>query len=210
MTMPRLFVIAVLTVLFSGCASNVPRAIQDPVPGAPEVAAVTADPAVYRGRTVRWGGAIARVENRDNETVVEIVAFRLDAFGEPIRDDRSAGRFLARKAGFLDPQIYARDRMLTVVGTVEGVQPGKVGEQVLSLPVVNATEAYLWPRRLERRDNFWCDHGYWGASPYFRYRYPGLWGPYYPGIGWRHPGIYPYGLWDPFWGSYYGPGGCRW
>jgi outer membrane lipoprotein len=209
MMTPRLVVIAALTVLFSGCASNVPKAIQEPVAGAPDLAAVSADPDVYKGRAVRWGGAIARVENREKETVVEIVAFRLDAFGEPIRADRSAGRFLARKREFLDPQIYARDRMLTVAGTVDGVETGKVGEQSLRLPVVNVTEAHLWPRRLDYRDDFWCNHGYWGASPYYRYRYPGLWGPYYPGA-WRHPGLYPYGVWDPFWGPFYGPGGCRW
>lgn len=210
MKTPRLVTIALLGWLMSGCASNVPKSISQPVAGAPTLAAVVADPEVYRGRAVRWGGSIARIENRDNETWLEIVAMRLDAFGEPYREDRSAGRFLARTSGFLDPQIYARDRMVTIAGTLEGAEPGKVGEQSLMLPVVAATDAYLWPRRLDRRDDYWCRYGYWGPSPYFRYRYPGLWGPYYPGIGWRHPGYYPYGFWDPFWGPYYGPGGCRW
>ena len=47
---------------------------------------------------VRWGGAIASVENRRDETWIEIVE-------RPLNTDKSAGRFLARVDGFLDPAV---------------------------------------------------------------------------------------------------------
>lgn len=206
MNVVRISTLVLMALLLNACASNIPREISEPVSGAPNLSAVLANPKAFDNQPVRWGGTIARVENRKDETLVEIVARRLDAFGEPLPDDHSEGRFLARNPGFLDPQIYARDRAVTVFGTLRGTQNGKVGEQTLSYPLVDASKFYLWPKRRDWRDDPWCREAYWHAPIFYRYRYPGFWG-YGP---WGPPFGYPYGLWDPFWGPYSGPNDCRW
>ena len=52
---------------------------------------------------------------------------------------------LITTAEFLDPAIYARDRQITVVGTVSGVEERPVGDVSYRYPVVTAQHVRLWP-----------------------------------------------------------------
>jgi outer membrane lipoprotein len=177
--------------------------IRNPVAGAPKLEAVATDAAPYQGQYVRWGGTVASVENKANETWLEIVAKRLDAFGEPKYEDKTEGRFLARYEGFLDPKIYGADRQVTVYGVIEPSEPGKIGEQPYIYPVVKAEKVYLWPQRVSWRDDPWCRDYYW-HSPFY-YPYPYRYSPF-----WRHYWLgYPYYWGDPFWGPFGYPGYCR-
>ncbi|MDZ7735605.1 MAG: Slp family lipoprotein [Gammaproteobacteria bacterium] len=60
----RLLVTLVPILLATGCASNVPRAIQEAPAGNPTVSEVRDDIDRLPGTRVRWGGTIASVENR--------------------------------------------------------------------------------------------------------------------------------------------------
>lgn len=95
--------------------------------------------------TVRWGGTIAGVHNRaDNTTVVEIVSRPLYTGGRPIHDDRSDGRFLAEVGEFLDPQIVEVGRDMTVLGELVERRSGKIGEADYVFPVVTVQEYKYW------------------------------------------------------------------
>jgi len=98
------------------------------------------------GAHVRWGGKIASVESRAEETCFEIVSAPLDRAARP-RIDRDAtyGRFLACNPSFFDPAIFAAGRVLTVVGTVRSVDAGTVGDRHYRFPVVQADVVFLWP-----------------------------------------------------------------
>lgn len=48
------------------------------------------------------------------ETVMKVRQTELDIEKRPQTLDRSAGRFLVKSAGFLDPEIYKEGREITV------------------------------------------------------------------------------------------------
>ncbi len=89
-----------LALTLAGCAGDIPRPIREAP--AVRIALTTAlkNPEQQRAAAVRWGGAIASVENRRDATWIEIVEQPLDAYGQPQDTDKSEGRFLARVDGF--------------------------------------------------------------------------------------------------------------
>ena len=102
------------------------------------------------GDRVRWGGTIADVQVREDETCFEVVSTPLDRRARPVAEgDATYGRFLACNPGFFDPAIYAAEREITVVGTVRAVEAGTVGERHYRFPVVAAEIVYLWAERPE-------------------------------------------------------------
>lgn len=134
------------------------------------------------GERVRWGGEIVSATPEASETCFEIVSKLLDREARPGSGDESFGRFIACAPGFYDPAIYAPGREVTVVGTVEPVTDGQVGEVEYAFARVRAETVYLWPRRVPR-DVVYYPYGYgWGWG------YPGWgWG---GGVGWGWGGRY--------------------
>ena len=53
------------------------------------------------GKPIRWGGAIARIDNKQDSTTFEIVHYPLNGFGRPLSDDESIGRFRIKVNGFM-------------------------------------------------------------------------------------------------------------
>ena len=140
----------ILSVALSACASNVPRAISQE-PGTPiSVAQARGGIENLSGQSVRWGGKIAGVENHKTETWVEIVQLPLNHFGRPVEGDSSDGRFIARIEGFLDPQVYTKDRLITVAGTLEKITQRPIGEYSYTYPLMHAVVYYLWSPTADR------------------------------------------------------------
>lgn len=141
----KAIVLIFLILTLGGCASDIPRPIQI----APEVnvsyAQALKEPDKLRGTAVRWGGVIANVENRSDETWIEIVDQPLEKYGYPHATDRSAGRFLAQVSGFVDPVLYTTQRRITVAGKLEGTQQQRIGEHPYTYPVVRVEHLHLWP-----------------------------------------------------------------
>ena len=165
--------VLLLTLALAGCASDIPRPIREAPAEDIALAQALKNPEQHRGTAVRWGGAITAVENRRDETWIEIVERPLDAYGQPRDTDKSAGRFLVRVRGFLDPAIFAAKRLVTTAGSLDGNSVRTIGEHPYTYPVVRADSIYLWPPppKTER--------------PYY---YPPYWyDPWYP---WGYP--YPY------------------
>lgn len=162
----RLLPLAALT----GCATGPNPFAEDAAPAdVPSVAAVRADAERYRGQEVRWGGTIARVMNRPEETCLEVVATDLERGGRPEIEDRSAGRFIGCIDRFLDPAVYAEGRELTVIGTVAGVESGLIDQYRYQYPLVDIQRARLWepePVYAYRGPPYWNDPVY-GFYPYW-------------------------------------------
>jgi len=99
----------------------------------------------YRGRTVILGGYILQTENQASETILKVLQVPFRVGEDPDLRDLSQGRFTVYYKGFLDPEVYARNRAVTVAGTVIGVDVEKIGDkQVQYLKIANR-EIYLWP-----------------------------------------------------------------
>lgn len=133
----------------SGCASQIDDPISNNAFQGPSLQQVRAAPASFTGQTVRWGGTIARVENQTGTTHIEVVELPLAGSGRPRDSNASAGRFIAHFTGFLDPVIYAAGKSLTVIGHVEAIVDGKIGDHRYRFPLVKAAQHRLWEKRKE-------------------------------------------------------------
>lgn len=159
--------------VLAGCASEVPQSISEPPAEEITFAQALAQADALKGRAVRWGGAIARVENLKEETWIEIVERPLASDGSPGYRDSSGGRFIAKIAGFVDPVVYAPHRLITVAGALDGIATREIGEYPYRYPVVRVSAYYLWPRPPRGVDHYY---------------YPPYWyDPWYP-----YPWYYPY------------------
>ncbi len=148
-----------------GCAST-PDSIRTSDEPMTSLAAVRASPDKFDSAQVRWGGVVMSVENRANDTLLQIVDRRLDGRGRPRQQLQSAGRFIARVDGFLDPAVYAVQRSITVVGTVDGALNRKIGEADYQFPVVAVEKHHLWDPGYAS-----APHSSHGHGPYHGYRH---------------------------------------
>ncbi|MFW5452493.1 Slp family lipoprotein [Thioalkalivibrio sulfidiphilus] len=172
--MLRVLLLMSAALWLGACASTVPEPIRQAPAGAPLPDEVRADPARFQGSQVSWGGVIAGVTNRSNDTLVEVVSRPLTSNGRPRETDVTQGRFLARVPGFLDPAVYAAGREFTVAGRVAGLELRRVGEFDYPYVQVDVETHYLWAVREPVRDPYYSP---WWYDP---------WYPYHPIYGpWR-------------------------
>ena len=158
----------------AACATGVPAPIREAPPDQPQPDEVRAEVSRFEGSTVRWGGVIASVSNRAEDTLIEMVSRPLGSSGRPRETDFTDGRFLARVPGFLDPAVYAPGREMTVSGTVAGLESRPVGEYPYPYVRVDVALHHLWTVREPVRDPY---RSPWWYDP---------WYPYHPAYGpWR-------------------------
>lgn len=120
------------------------------------------------GQTIRWGGAIAKIDNKEKSTVLEMVYYPLTSYGRPVSDEESMGRYRVHVNGFMDPMVYQVGRLMTFTGKLKGVEEGLVGEHKYVFPSVEGDSYYLW-KKLQRVDistvDMWPHDYWWGLYP---------------------------------------------
>lgn len=174
--MKHIFYLIIVSLLI-GCAIQPPAPIARVPAGNVSLTEVRSDIGRFKGTEVRWGGEISRVENRVNQTWIEVVARDLMKNGQPQAEGRSGGRFIASFKGFADPMVYQVGMQLTVLGTIEGDSRRTIGDYEYVFPVVSVTGSYLWPVVVETYDH---DHPpWWYYDPWPFYPWP-----YYPPYYW--------------------------
>jgi outer membrane lipoprotein len=145
----------------SGCAlpasKATPSSILLPPPGDLQLVEALAKPQAHTGAAVRWGGNVIHVDHDSaGNAAIQIIERRLDAQGRPREGSSSDGRFVIKATTEVDPNFYARDRLITVFGTIEGTASTQMGDSSQSLPVVRVGEFMLWLPRW--RDDPWWNH----------------------------------------------------
>lgn len=158
----------------SACSSHIPLPIRQDLPASPSLQSAQQQTETFKSHTVRWGGMITRIENKQSHSQLEIIALPLGSDGQPQQSDQSPGRFIALVDQFLEPEVYSPERMITIVGTLQTSETRKIGEFPYVYPVIQVEHYYLWPVRQQPayRDD-------WRYDPWMHpYYYPGY--PYYP------------------------------
>lgn len=135
-----------------------------------------AEPTAYVGKTVIAGGLILDNEVSDAGSTLEILKYTLDSRDEPQDPDEASGRFLARTGQLLDPSIYKAGRLVTLVGTLAGVETRPLQKATYHYPVFEIVELYLVPEREATRPYpyYYDPWPYWHRYPYW-YRHPYWW-----------------------------------
>lgn len=117
---------------------------------------------------VRWGGTILSSSNTPEESCFEILSRPLDYNARPVATDGEQGRFLACKAGFLDPAVFKPGRDVTIIGDVTGVEPRKVDDFDYRYPKLRAQTIYLWPERVVT-ETYYVEPFFYPYPYYFYY-----------------------------------------
>lgn len=140
---------------------------------------------LYTGKTVLLGGYILETENKAGETIIRVLQSPLAFWDEPAEKDKSEGRFIIVHKGFLDPEVYRKDRRITVAGVIAGMEVEDIGNCPYACLKIESREMHLWPE-YEHRDYYpyYDDYLFYYPSThpyYYRYRgYPNYYYPYYP------------------------------
>ncbi len=167
------FMTIIMLALLSGCAAMNPS-IENPPARDLQYAQVLPNLSQYQGEVVRWAGVVADVSNLENQSELTLVQFPVTRYGKPITTANSAGRFIVQSSGFLDPLIYEKGALVTVVGTLSGDETRKVGQKSLRMPVVTMTDSQVWPEQYADRkrpynpkhDWPFRGYGYYGTGSY--------------------------------------------
>mgnify|MGYP001548551259 CR=1 FL=1 len=134
------------------------------------------------GTDVRWGGVILDARPDARQTCFEVLSRSLDKSYRPRAEDLTQGRFIACRDGFLDPEVFAKGREITLTGALVAIDERQVGDFNYRYPVVDIDELVLWQKRQKVMVyNHYGYGGYGWHSPYWGYR-----------GGWYGYG-YPYG-----------------
>jgi outer membrane lipoprotein len=138
----------------------------------PELVANASD---YVGQTVILGGYVVEVQNEENLSRIVAVQAPLRFGDEPGSRDQSQGRLIIEYDGFLDPEVYRKDRRITVGGTLLGSSRTESGRAIYPYVRVKAATIHIWEQRpAVQRDPFW----------YRPYAYPH---PFFYPWGWPYP-----------------------
>ena len=153
----------------TGCAPALSKQLRDeakpPIPFQELLQSVER----YEGRVAILGGYILETANDPDGSLLTVLQAPLDSTNKPKSSDLTKGRFLVWTKKFLDPEIYSKDRKVTVGGKVAGSRQRTLGNRIYEYPVIEAQEIYLWPKK----------------DKYVRHYYPYYYDPwYYP---WYHP-----------------------
>lgn len=177
--MSRRLLFAVVGALALGGCATIPQPLQ----GNYAPVSLNAARSSTSATSVRWGGKIIQTEPRQQQTCFFVLAQPLDSQARPERgNEDSLGRFVACKQGFYDPEVFRKDREITVTGTLAGTIQHKIGEFDYTYPKVEANNVYLWPKRpLYVQQPYYSPWGM-GYDPFWG----GPWGPW----GWGGPGYY--------------------
>ncbi|MCL4873647.1 Slp/YeaY family lipoprotein [bacterium] len=168
----RTLVLILAVAVLAGC-SVMPRGVLKAVDRDITLDQVQANPDRYLGSNVLWGGIILGAENLEDVTEIEVLETKL-GFDERPANGTSRGRFIIRARGFLDTNIYSKDKRITVAGTVRAVERRRIGRMEYPYPVLEPIEVRISDPVEDR----------------YVYQDPFLYGPFYP--------YGPYGPFSPF------------
>jgi outer membrane lipoprotein len=171
--LPLIIVGLLVSLLFTGCAVMSQQVRDQALPQLPFNELVD-HVAQYQGQVVIAGGYIVSVQNLEKQTRIVAVQTPLGIGQQPKSKDLSQGRLILIYNGFLDPEIYTKDRQITVGGPILGSSAQEAHAPYPYLKI-EVQDIHLWPLpEPVPVDPFWYDD--------FWYPYPwGWWHPY-----WHH------------------------
>ena len=172
----RKTLLAILIAVVTGSCSVISQQIRTESISSTDFKLLVQEPDNFLGKTIILGGYILETDNLTDQTIIKVLQAPLGSRDEPKSRDDSEGRFIISQQGFLDPEIYSKDRKITVAGTIVGSVFEKVDEFSHRYLKIQSREIYLWPKDQEYPPVSYYD-------PWF-YPYPFYWYPY------RH--YYPY------------------
>jgi outer membrane lipoprotein len=159
-----IFIIIILA-LPPGCAHVMSQEIRSKANHSISFVEISANPKVYKGQTVIWGGEIIEcVNQKDGTSLIEVNQRPLDEYGRPDLSYKSNGRFIIKSDKSLDIYTYKMGTKITVGGEILGDEIKNVGGLEYHYPLVHGKEIYI-----VRETNFNDDPFYNPWWPYYNH-----------------------------------------
>lgn len=147
-----LLILLILVML--SCAGGMSRQARSKVSYFGSFEQLQREPDRYLQKTVMWGGRIIQTRPLKNATELVVLQLDLSSQDRPQDNDRSQGRFVAHSAEFLDPAIYPKGTLITVIGRLTGVDDRRIGEMDYQYPVIEVSEIKKWPSSERKSPQF--------------------------------------------------------
>ena len=141
----RIGLILWIAALLTACTGGISRYARSQVSYFEPFSQLQPNPEKYRGVTVIWGGRIISAAALEGATEFEVLHLELNRSQRPIVNDRSQGRFIIRSPAFIDPALYPKGALITVVGPLKGSEERPIGQMPYRYPVIGITEIKKWP-----------------------------------------------------------------
>lgn len=175
------------SLLLGACAttntgSSIPKGVVTAPDNDIQYTEVVADISGAIGTQVRWGGKILKRE-RLGET-----GWRLTVIEHPIKENGrpdnidaeqdyplKSGRYIVEIDNTVDLKRVARNNFITLSGEVSGQTALEFGKKSIEVPVISASEAYVWRNRRDYHqfNRYYFAHNYrhYWRDPFWYHRF---------------------------------------
>jgi outer membrane lipoprotein len=158
----------ILTVLFIVSCSVISKPVRDESVTPTHFRTLLLEADKHIGATIIIGGYILETKNSVEESTLVILQSPL-GFGQEVKKkDHSEGRFIVVHKGFLEPEVYSKDRKITVAGVVIGSVTMKIDGFPHPHLKIRSREIFLWPEKQYPYYNHYYDPWH---CPSFNCRY---------------------------------------
>ena len=151
----NILVLAIFLALFvMGCAAGISQQARSKVTYSGSFSALQKTPDVYKGEVVMLGGRIIEAKASSPMSELTVLQLAIGTSDRPKNSDKSEGRFIVQSKQLLDPAIYEKDMLITVVGTLKGSKVLPIGDLEYKYPIVEPIEIKLWPKGMQTQPVF--------------------------------------------------------
>ncbi|MCF6154649.1 MAG: hypothetical protein E3K36_05235 [Candidatus Brocadia sp.] len=159
----------VFLLLISGCAPVISKQVRDQA--RPDIAfeEVLSEPEQYKDRMIILGGIIIETKNTKEGTFLEVLQCPVGYRGKPKNVDETGGRFLALDSRYLDGDVFAKGRSVTIAGEIQGKRTLPLGEIEYNYPLIYVKEIYLWPVEKNYPSRYYYYNDYWWWRSHYLY-----------------------------------------
>ena len=140
--------------LMMGCAAGISKQVRSKVTYTGSFSALQKTPDAYKGEVVMLGGRIIEAKASSPLSELTVLQLAIGTSDRPENYDKSEGRFIVQSKQLLDPAIYEKDMLVTVVGTLKGSKVLPIGDLKYTYPIVEPIEIKLWPKRIQTQPVF--------------------------------------------------------
>ena len=127
------YIFGIFFIMFvTGCATGISQQSRSKVTYMGTFSKLQKTPDVYDGEVVIFGGKI--LETKVSSTLSELTVLQLEQL--------------------LDPAIYQKGMLLTVVGMLKGSKVRAIGDFDYAYPLLEAIEIKLWPKEVQTHPRF--------------------------------------------------------
>jgi outer membrane lipoprotein len=149
------YILFIFFIMFlMGCATGISRQSRSKVTYAGTFSELQKTPDVYKDEIIMLGGKILETNVSSTLSQLTVLQLALGNNDRPVNLDQSHGRFIVESKQFLDPAIYQKGMLLTLVGKLKGSKIRAIGGFDYVYPLLEPIEIKLWPMEILTQPRF--------------------------------------------------------